>query len=77
MNKDDLNSYGCKCRVPDDCPLDGNCLQCSVVYKAQVTKTDTNENESYKGMIGDTFKSRYLNHMKSIRRTKNWLQIWI
>ena len=70
MNNDDLNSYGCNCRVPDDCPLDGNCLQCSVVYKAQVTQTDTNENESYIGMTGDTFKSRYLNHMKSIRNPK-------
>jgi hypothetical protein len=32
-----LPNYGCNCnRVMGECPLDGNCLENSVVYKAEI-----------------------------------------
>jgi hypothetical protein len=57
---------GCNCRNKDECPLDGNCLTKSIVYKAEITTTDVGETKEYIGMTAGTFKARYANHKKSI-----------
>ena len=58
----------CNCRQKDQCPLRGNCLESSVVYKATVQHE--NETKSYYGLAGGTFKERYRNHVKSIKHEK-------
>ena len=58
----------CNCRVPAECPLLGNCLAKSIVYKATVTHGDTAS--TYIGLAGGTFKDRYRNHTKSFRHSK-------
>ena len=45
---------GCNCRTKDECPLDGNSLTKSIVYKADITSPD----------VGETKSARYANHNK-------------
>ena len=38
------------CRQKNACPLDGNCLQPSVIYQATVTRKDNNTTVTYIGL---------------------------
>ena len=58
----------CNCRVKKECPLAGECLTKSVVYKATV-ETD-NDRKEYIGMTATTFKERYNNHQQSMRHRR-------
>jgi hypothetical protein len=49
---------GCNCRTKDECPLDGNCLTKSIVYKAEITSTDVDETKEYIDMTAGTFKAK-------------------
>ena len=49
----------CNCRQKDACPLDGNCLQPSVIYQATVTSKDNPTPETYIGLTENEFKTRY------------------
>ena len=50
----------CNCRSKPDCPLKGECLTTNVIYQATVETSDTKE--TYIGLTGDRFKTRYNNH---------------
>ena len=56
-------SYNCKDK--NKCPLEGNCIIQNIVYMATV-ETETNTS-SYVGMTGNSFKTRYYNHIKSFK----------
>ena len=56
----------CNCRNPSKCPLDGECLASSVVYKATVCSEK--EKKSYVGLVEGDFKRRWNNHNQSFRR---------
>ena len=68
LNKDDEKLCNCRQRV--NCPTDGKCLTRSVVYKAEVTSTDNNTTQTYIGVTANDFKTRYRNHLKSLRNEK-------
>ena len=68
-NVDDIKS--CNCRQKNMCPLNGNCLQSSVIYQATVKRHDTNTSETYIGLTENTFKTRYRNHISSLRHAKH------
>ena len=55
----------CNCRSKPDCPLKGECLTTNVIYQATVETSDTKE--TYIGLTGDRFKTRYNNHTCSFR----------
>ena len=55
----------CNCQKKHLCPLDGNCVQECVIYKAEV-KTQ-NSTYHYFGLTEGLFKERYRNHMKSFK----------
>ena len=55
----------CNCRDKGSCPLNGNCLQKSFVYKAQVDSADSKK--YYLGTSDDEFKFRYNNHTMSFQ----------
>ena len=61
-------TFGCSCpgtpKKPETCKvLPGvGCLIDNVVYKATVTRTDTNQVETYTGSTAQTMKGRYNNH---------------
>ena len=63
------NIKKCNCRKKELCPLQGNCLVKSVVYRAMVTitsKPDTN----YIGLTVNEFKGRERQHEHSFREVK-------
>ena len=56
----------CNCRVPNDCPLSGSCLESAIIYKAEIAS-----NQGTKMYIGSTetsFKQRYGNHKQSLEK---------
>ena len=65
-SQDTNNSRKCNCRVPQDCPLRGECLEECVVYKATV-RTKKAE-KFYVGVVEGDFKGRWNNHMTSFRK---------
>ena len=65
------NNKTCNCRQKNTCPLDGNCLQSSVIYQATVTRQDNNTTETYMGLAENNFKTRYRSHIASFRHSKH------
>ena len=56
----------CNCRKADECPLTGHCLKKSVIYQATV-KTKEKPDQTYIGLTGDTFKTRWANHKSTFK----------
>ena len=68
QNSTPVPTPACNCKGgPTACPLGGACKTEEVVYKATVTRTDTNQSETYTGLTGGTFKARYNKHMYDFR----------
>ena len=65
------NNKTCNCRQKNIRPLDGNCLQSSVIYQATVTRKDNNTTETNIGLTENDFKTRYRNHTASFRHAKH------
>ena len=57
----------CNCRHPAHCPLDGDSLKSAVIYQATVATEDNRAAETYVGLTGNSFKTRYSNHKSSFR----------
>ena len=58
----------CNCRVKEYCPLNGDCLQSSVVYGCKITSNDTAEDSPhYIGLTENTFKNRIYKHKNSFK----------
>ena len=57
----------CNCRQKNSCPLDGKCLTKCVVYKATVTETTSNNEETYIGLTENEFKTRFNLHKSSFK----------
>ena len=58
---------GCNCRKTEECPVGGHCLMEGVVYQATVECEG--ESETYIGMTGTNFKTRWRNHTSTFRNT--------
>ena len=58
----------CNCRNNSNCPLNGDCEEKCLVYKATV-RTE-NDSHIYYGQCEGEFKARYNNHTKSFRNRK-------
>ena len=69
-NPEEANAKLCNCCKKDSCPLNGECLQCAVIYQAKVTHSDNNQLETYVGLTESEFKTRYRNHTNSFRNAK-------
>ena len=61
----------CNCRQKNACPLNGNCLQSSVIYQATIKRHNTNTSETYKGLTENDFMTRYRNHIASFHHAKH------
>ena len=66
-----IDPKSCNCRQKNSCPLNGNCLQSSVIYQATVKRNDNNSTETYIGLTENDFKTRYRNHTTSFRIAKH------
>ena len=71
-NTNTKDSKTCNCRQKNTCPLNGNCLQSSLIYQATVTRKDNSTTVTYIGLTENDFKTRYRNHSASFRQTKLW-----
>ena len=66
----------CNCQAGQrqDCPLPGQCAVDSegkvesVIYWCEVTRTDTGAKETYTGLTGGPFKTRWYAHCTDIRK---------
>lgn len=61
----------CNCQQKNTCPLNGNCLQTTVIYQATVTRKDNNTSETYIGLTENDFKTKHRNHTASFRHVKH------
>ena len=66
-----VHNKSCNCRQKNTCPLNGNCLQLSVIYQETIKRNDNNTSETYIGLTENTLKTRYRNHMASFHHTKH------
>ena len=66
-NEETLPSL-CNCRNIELCPLNGQCRQTNVIYKATVSSGSVVK--SYYGLSKGEFKLRYRNHTSSFRNKK-------
>ena len=63
----------CNCREPANCPLNGNCLQSSVIHQATVETNDNKPSQTYIGLTENSFKTRFTNHRNSFKDHKKKL----
>ena len=70
LKKSDENENERKCnctkKSKKNCPLEGHCLQKSVIYQAHVTTN--NKTMTYTGMTKNTFKQRFNGHNATIKK---------
>ena len=60
------NAKQCKCQQKENCPMNGACLEESLIYYATISSHDKNyKPKLYKGSCETSFKKRYSNHKKS------------
>ena len=70
-NSQSLNTETDNCNC-DTCPLPKQCMTNNIIYKATVTKNNTNDTKhGYIGMTATTFKERYAKHTSSFRHKKD------
>ena len=65
-NEEEDETEMCNCRRSSTCPLDGNCKENNIVYKATIESSAPNyEPKTYIGSCSTSFKARYGNHKQS------------
>ena len=67
-NQEHSEKRSCSCRVKDNCPFDGKCLQECIVYQANVVTN--NECKEYFETAEGEFKIRHNNYIMSFRHKK-------
>ena len=65
QNQNTPTETPCNCRNKNECPMQGRCLEKSVVYQAKVVREENNKIETYVGLCATTFKDRLYNHRTS------------
>ena len=67
VEQNNVAQRGCNCSgAMGPCPLNGNCLESSFIYRAEVI--DENQNrETYTGLTSRSFKERFYEHRNSIK----------
>ena len=68
-------SFGCNCRVKNECPLNGECQTPSVIYRADVINDCNDEENFYFGLTDTTFKKGKITlkilNMRSTKTAQN------
>ena len=65
----DIVSTKCNCQKSIECPLNGQCVVSSVIYKAEILEEGEKEGNGhiYVGLAGGAFKLRLANHLQSFK----------
>ena len=70
-NQTEGEERACNCRIKDQCPLNGECLAKNIIYEAEITTNNINDEPlKYIGLTGNTFKERFSNHKSSFKNEK-------
>ena len=64
-----LEPANCNCRVKENCPIEGNCRQKSVIYKCTVTAPNEPQ-QVYIGLTEGEIKNRISTHKSTFRAEK-------
>ena len=56
------NTKHCNCRDKEACPLQGNCLIDSIIYRGNITTSNKNDENNYIGLTENQFKGRERYH---------------
>ena len=68
---DEIDQRTCNCNRKNECPLNQNCLQSSVVYEATISSDEPNYRPmKYIGLCETTFKQRYGSHKSSFNNER-------
>ena len=67
MKESTQDSKLCNCLQNNSCSLDGKCLTKCAVYKAKVTETTSNNQETYIGLTENEFMTRFNLHKSSFK----------
>ena len=76
------NERNCNCRNKKACPLNGNCLESSLIYQCHIKSTENDPGRFYVGLTGNTFKERWnshnytMNHEESTNHTQLSNHFW-
>ena len=54
--------YGCNCRSKPNCPPQNKCLTPKVIYQANVTNNNNNDERFYRGLAETPFKDHFRNY---------------
>ena len=57
-------------RVKIESPLNGECQNPSLVYRAEVVNDSNDEEKFYFGLADTTFKERHRNHIRDFKQKK-------
>ena len=70
-NQTEGKERACNCRIKEQCPLNGECLAKNIIYEAEITTNNINDEPlKYIGLTGNTFKERFSNHKSSFKNEK-------
>ena len=70
MNENENETNTCNCRKKEECPLQGECIQETVVYRAKV-KVENGIEMTYIGSTEGQFKKRQYQHKSDFKYEKN------
>ena len=69
-------SFGCNCRVKNECPLNGECQTSSVIYRADVVNDSNDEEKFYFGLADTRDHIRDFKHERYENSTELAKYIW-
>ena len=62
------NTKHCNCRNKEACPLQGNCLIDSIIYRGNITTSNKNDENNYIGLTENQFKGRERYHHHTFQK---------
>ena len=65
-----VQKNSCNCTKRNECPLNNNCLNTNLIYKATISSNVPSTPKTYIGLTEGPFKQRYANHKKSFNHRK-------
>ena len=63
-------SFGCNCRIKNECPLNGECQTPSVIYQADLVNNSNDEEKVHFRLTNSAFKERCRNHNRDFKHKK-------
>ena len=66
-NNNDNLKHSCNWKIKNECPLENKCNLDNIVYQANISAKENDNDKAYIGMASLNWKFRYYNHLQSLR----------